>query len=131
MAWVNTNPTEEILISDDHYYQPINVEWVPSVSINGVAMSFTRIEGRYRVRERVTRYAGVKADTTISGLAEECDLTTQGAYTFESHSVRWRRVRANPCGGYDIEKIEKWQAMYTKTGNNAWTWTAGAASSSF
>lgn len=131
MAWTNTNPTEAILISDDHYYQPINVEWVPSATINGVAISFTRIEGRYRVREKTTRYAGVTQSTAISGLVEDCTLTTQGSYTFESHSVRWRRVRANPCGGYDIEKTEKWQAMYTKTGSGSWQWVAGAATSAF
>ncbi len=131
MAWTNTKPTEAILISDDHYYQPINVEWVPSATIDGVAFSFTRIEGRYRVREKITRYAGVKENTSISGLVEDSTLTTQGAYTFESHSVRWRRVRANPCGGYDIEKTEKWQAMYWKQGNGNWAWLAGAAASVF
>ena len=35
-----------------------------------------------------------------------------GTEVFEKHSVRWRRGRANPCGGYDIIKTEKWTALY-------------------
>lgn len=131
MAWVNTNPTEAILESDDHYYQPINIEWVPSLLVNGTAVSFSRIEGRYRVREKVTRYAGVKSDTSISGLTESSSLVQQGAYTFESYSCKWSRRRVNPCGGYDIVKTERWMAMYTKNGDGAWQRIAGAAESVF
>lgn len=105
MAWTNTNPTEAIFETDEHYWQPYGMF--------AVASGYEWVT--FRIREKVTRYAGVKSNTVISGLVDTLEvaaLKMDGTEVFEKHSVRWRRVRANPCGGYDIVKTEKWTAKY-------------------
>jgi len=113
MAWTNTNPTEAILESDEHYWQPYGMH--SYTMSNGISEWVNYEWVTFRIREKVTRYAGVKSNTAISGLTDVLEvspLKADGTEVFEHHSVRWRRGRANPCGGYDVIKTEKWTALY-------------------
>ena len=126
MAWTNTNPSEEILVSDDSYWQFLEKKIVPSAFIDGRPISWTTEEAKLRVREKTTQRTGVTAAyaETIGGDAST--ISTSGSFSFESYSKRVSRRRANPAGGYDIVIIEKWAALFVNG-----TWTAGATDDKF
>ena len=113
MAWTNTNPTEGVVESDDSYYQPYGMHTYPAS--NGISSWQVYEWVEFRIRERVTRYSGV---TLAQALAMGGDTTTRtpltqnGTEIFESYSAKFSRRRANPCGGYDVLKTEKWTALY-------------------
>lgn len=128
MAWTNTNPTEGILESDEEYWQ---AEGMHTYDVNNGISSWTVYEWcTFRIREKVTRYAGVteaRAEALLSGSVCEWEaLQANGASVFEKHSIRKTRRRVNPCGGYDVVKTEKWTALYVNG-----TYVRGAALSNF
>ena len=114
MAWTNTTPTEAILESDDVYWQPYGMN---SYEVSNGISTWTNYEWcTFHVREKVTRYAGVtlaQAETLMSGdVLQVMALKNDGSEVFEYHSIKTSRRRANPCGGYDVVKTEKWTALY-------------------
>ena len=114
MAWVNTNPTEAILESDDVYWQ---AQGMHSYEVNNGRSSWTNYEWcTFRIREKVWRYAGVteaQAATLMQGdTLHVSALTANGTEVFEDHSIRWSRRRSNECGAYDVIKMERWTALY-------------------
>jgi len=128
MAWTNTNPTEAILESDDVYWQPYGMH---SYEVSNGINTWTNYEWcTFRIREKVTRYAGVtlsQAESLMSGdVLEVTNLNTSGTEVFEYHSIKCGRRRVNPCGGYDVVKTEKWTALYVNG-----TYVRGAALSVF
>jgi len=110
MAWTNTTPTEAILESDDVYWQPYGMHRYTV----GSSVRYEWVV--FRVRETVTRYAGVtaaQAESLMSGdVLQVMGLDTAGTEVFEYHSIKTARRRVNPCGGYDVVKTEKWTALY-------------------
>ena len=128
MAWTNTTPTEGILESDDEYWQAYGMHTYEQS--NGIS-TWTNYEwATFRVREKVTRYSGVtlaQSESLMSGsVLEVTGLMANGSEVFEYHSVKVGRRRANPCGGYDVVKTEKWTALYVNG-----SYARGAALSCF
>ena len=104
MAWTNTNPTEAILESDESYYQPHGMHTY--TQSNGITTWTASEWVVFRIRERVTRYAGVtEAQALAMGgdVSEVTPLAVNGTEVFESHSVKYARRRSNPCGARATE----------------------------
>ena len=128
MAWLTESTTASfVLISDDSYYQPLSIEYVPTLTIGGAAVAFEKTEATLRVRERVTELRGL---TKAAAFAINGDLSEQikssGTYQFESHNIKVSRRRANEAGGWVVTKTEKWAALYLNG-----VWNCGTAATTF
>ena len=113
---------------DEEYWDPLAVEYIPTLFFNGQPVGFTRQVVKVRSREKTTEYRGIPnfaEAATVGGT--NCDFDAVSAtFSFTKYQKRVSRRRINEADMWRVIVREKWSAVYVNG-----TWSYGAAESNF